>query len=170
MVATQEILPVQSHVRLERSKQTKETRANWLRWITDPDIRQWMSGPLPEHPGEVYRWVYVATTDPLRHYFDIQSNGKAVGFVSLRQDQQPDTTGEIGIVIGDKQYQSRGIGTQAIKELLTYAKETINLTSVRALIKPDNEKSIKLFTGAGFSLTDIATINGTRLLKFEKRL
>ena len=170
MVAIQEIRPIQSYVHLEPTKPTKETRTNWLRWITDPDIRKWMSGPLPEHPDQVYCWVEAATTDSRRHYFDIYSDNKTVGFVSLRQDQQPETTGEIGIVIGDKQYQSRGIGTKAIAELLTYAKETVHLSSVRALIKPDNEKSIKLFTKSGFSLTDYVTIDNTRLLKFEKQL
>ncbi len=170
MIAAQEIRPIQSYVHLEPTRQTKETRVNWLRWITDPDIRKWMSGPLPEHPDQVYHWVEAATTDARRHYFDIFSDNKAVGFVSLRQDQQPETTGEIGIVIGDKQYQGRGIGSRAIAELLRYAKETVHLSSVRALIKPDNEKSIKLFTGSGFSLTDSVTIDNTRLLKFEKQL
>lgn len=170
MTATQEVRETHAYVHLMPTQQTKETRANWLRWITDPQIRQWMCGVLPEHPEEVYRWVTNATTDPLRHYFDIVSDNKTVGFVSLRQDQLPTTTGEIGIVIGDKQYQSRGIGTQAISDILVYAKNIVQLHSVRALIKPDNEKSIKLFTGAGFSLTDYVTINDTRLLKFEKKL
>lgn len=170
MVATQEIIWHPTKVRLEPTTQSKETRANWLRWITDPEIRQWMSGPLPEHSDQVYRWVYNATNDPHRHYFDILSDHKTVGFISLRQDQAPSMTGEIGIVIGDKPYQSHGIGTQAIHSLLTYAKETMHLTSVRALIKPENMKSIKLFAGAGFSLTGDVTIEGTQLLKFEKRL
>lgn len=170
MTATQEIIWHPMEVRLTPTQQSKETRVNWLRWITDPEIRQWMSGVLPERADEVYRWVYNATNDPRRHYFDILSDGKAVGFMSLRQDQMPETTGEIGIVIGDKPYQSRGIGTQAIHSLLTYAKETVHLTSVRALIKPENIKSIRLFAGAGFSLTGDVTIEGTQLLKFEKRL
>ncbi len=177
MTAIQEIRQFPTRVHLEPTQQSKETRANWLRWITDPEIRQWICGTLPTQPDEVYRWVYNATNDPRRHYFDIQTDGRAIGFVILRQDQIPalpdapaGTTGEISIVIGDKQYQGRGIGTQAIDTLLTYAKNVAHLTSVRALIKPDNIKSIKLFANAGFALTGDVTIEGTPLLKFEKQL
>lgn len=170
MVATQEIIWHPIEIRLAPTQQSKETRANWLRWITDPEIRQWMSGVLPQRADEVYRWVHDATDDTRRHYFDILSDGKAVGFMNLRQDQMPETTGEIGIVIGDKPYQSRGIGTQAIHSLLTYAKETVHLTSVRALIKPDNEKSIRLFTKMGFSLKEQVMVNDQPFLRFEKPL
>ena len=170
MTAIQEIRQFPTRVHLEPTQQSKETRANWLRWITDPEIRQWMCGVLPQHPDEVYRWVYNATNDPKRHYFDIQADGKAVGFVSLRQDQQPESTAEIGIVIGDKQYQGRGIGTQAIDTLLTYAKNVVRLTSVRALIKPNNVKSITLFTHAGFAYVGDVSIEGSPLCKFEKQL
>ena len=170
MTAIQEIRRLPLHVHLEPTQQSKETRSNWLRWITDPDIRQWMCGTLPKQPEEVYRWVYNATNDPRRHYFDIQADGRAIGFVSLRQDQMPETTGEIGIVIGDKQYQGRGIGTQAIDTLLMYAKNVAHLTSVRALIKPNNVKSITLFTHAGFTYIGDVSIEGSPLCKFEKQL
>lgn len=170
MVAIQEVRKLQTTVDIAPTQQSKETRANWLRWITDPEIRQWMCGTLPTKPEEVYRWVDSATTDPHRHYFDIRLDNKPVGFINIRQDHAPSDTGEIGIVIGEKQYQSRGIGTQALDQLLHYARHTIHLTLVRALIKPDNEKSIKLFIRSGFIHTADVTIDGTPMLKFEKTL
>lgn len=170
MTAIQEVRRVQTVVDIVPTQQSKETRTNWLRWITDPDIRQWMCGPLPTNPEEVYHWVDSVTTDPRRHYFDIRQDNKPVGFISIREDHTPGNTGEIGIVIGEKQYQSRGIGTRALDQLLHYAQHTIHLTSVRALIKPDNEKSIKLFIRSGFIHTADVTIDGTPMLKFEKTL
>lgn len=170
MVAIQEVRRLQTTVDIAPTQQSKETRANWLRWITDPEIRQWMCGTLPTKPEEVYRWVDSATTDPRRHYFDIRLDNKPVGFINIRQDHAPSNTGEIGIVIGEKQYQSRGIGTQALDKLLSYAKDTIHLSSVRALIKPTNEKSINLFTNAGFTYTGIVTIDSTVMMRFEKPL
>lgn len=161
--------PTQS-VTLERTQATRETRSNWLRWITDPEVRQWMADDLPEHPDEVYRWVELATTDPRRHYFDIRVDGKPVGFINLREDQSPDNTGEIGIVIGETAYHGRGIGTKALSDMLDYAQDTLQLTSVRALIKPDNIKSLTLFLNAGFSYTHDVTVNGVTMLHFQKTL
>lgn len=168
--ATQkEFLPYPD-VSLECTQQSKETRANWLRWMNDPDIRKRMYDDLPSKPEEIYRWVYNATHDPRRHYFDIMVDGKTVGLISLRQDQKPEDTGEIGIVIGEKGYQGKGVGKQAVSKLLEYAKKEARLTSVRAMIKPDNERSILLFIGQGFIETGRGTIQGTKMIRFEKQL
>ncbi len=164
-----ETLP-QPVISLERTQQSKETRENWLRWMNDPDIRKWMYDDLPSEPYEIYRWVYNATHDPKRHYFDITVDGTCVGLISLRQEQKPDNTGEIGIVIGEKAHQEKGVGKQAVSELLQYAKQDVRLASVRAMIKPDNERSIHLFTGQGFVETGRATIDGTPMIRFEKKL
>lgn len=161
--------PIQT-VSLERTQATRETRTNWLRWINDPAIRQWMSDDLPQHPDEVYRWVELATSDPMRHYFDVCVDGKAVGFINVRQDEYPPTTGEIGIVIGETAYHGRGVGTKALHDLLTYARDEIGLEQVRAHIKPDNIKSLTLFMNAGFAYTHDVSVDGTRMMHFEKPL
>lgn len=164
-----EILPSPA-IHIEPTQQSKETRANWLRWMNDPDIRMWMYDDLPSKPEEIYRWVYNATHDPKRHYFDIKIGDKTVGLISLRQDQKPDNTGEIGIVIGEKGFQEKGVGKQAVAQLLAYAKDTVHLHSVRAMIKPDNARSIHLFMGQGFVETGRGTIQGTKMIRFEKPL
>lgn len=150
--------------------QSIETRHNWLRWLNDPDISKWMHSSKPYTSEEIYRWVDFVVSDPNRHYFSIVSEGKSVGFVNLRKDQQPSNTAEIGIVIGEKDKQSRGIGSETIRQVLEYAKTHTEITSVRANIKPENEKSIRLFTSAGFVQTEDITIEGVRFKKFEKRL
>jgi len=129
-----------------------------------------MWNDLPTAPEDINQWLYNATHDPRRHYFSIVADGKLIGFVNLRQDMVPSTTGEIGIVIGEKQHQSRGIGTLTVQAINTYAKEVAGLTSIRALIKPTNEKSIRLFTGQGYVPQENVTIDGVTMTKFEKQL
>lgn len=138
--------------------------------MNDPGIRKWMSDGLPSTPKEIKRWLHNATHDERRHYFDILRNGEVVGLISLRQDQKPEHTGEIGIIIGNPDDRSRGIGKAAVSAMLSYAKDAVGLSSVRAMIKPTNEKSIRLFRGAGFVPTGRVTIDGTPMLRFEKIL
>lgn len=149
---------------------TKETLDYWVNWINDPDVRKWMWDNLPTSAEDINSWLFNATHDSYRHYFTINADGKPIGFINLRQDQAPDTTGEIGIVIGEKEYQSRGIGKLALKAMDSYAKDVVGLVSTRAYIKPDNEKSIRLFTGAGYVPTGHATLDGVTMKKFEKVL
>jgi RimJ/RimL family protein N-acetyltransferase len=170
MVATQEVRKRQTTIHLEPVQHSRETLAKWIEWINDPKIRQWMYSDLPQSPEDINQWLYNATHDPRRHYFSIIADGNLIGFVSLRQDQKPESTGEIGIVIGDKSYQSRGIGTATVTAVTQFAKDVVGLTSVRAMIKPENEKSIRLFHGAGFTQKGTATINDVHMLRFEKQL
>ena len=171
MVAIQELRKPQTTVSLERiTYATEQTHTNWMKWINDPDIRKWMYRDMPQTSEEIYQWIHNAATDPRRNYFDIIVDGNTVGLVSLRQDQKPETTGEIGIVIGEKDYQGKGIGSQTIEQLLIYAKNKVKLTSVRAMIKPDNEKSIRLFTKQNFIETGRVTIDDTPMIRFEKNI
>lgn len=170
MPAVQERRKPTTSVHLEPVRHTRETLDAWVTWINDPDIRKWMWNDLPTTPEDVNQWLYNATHDPRRHYFSIVADGKLIGFVNLRQDMAPKTTGEIGIVIGDKTYQSRGIGTLTVQAIDAYAKEVAGLTSVRALIKPTNEKSIRLFTAQGFAPRGTVTVDGVTMTRFEKSL
>ena len=150
--------------------QSIENRHNWLTWLNDPDINKWMYSDKPYTLEEVYRWIDRVVSDPKRHYFSILSEGKPVGFVSLREDHKPSNTAEIGIVIGEKDQQSRGIGKETIKQVLEYAKNETSITTIRANIKPNNEKSIRLFTSFGFAFSQDITVEGVQFKKFEKSL
>lgn len=170
MPAAQELRKPTVSIHLEPVQHTRETLDAWVSWINDPDVRKWMWNDLPTAPEDINQWLYNATHDPRRHYFSIVADGKLIGFVNLRQDMAPKTTGEIGIVIGDKSYQSRGIGTLTVQAIDAYAKDIAGLTSVRAMIKPSNEKSIKLFIGQGYTPRGAVTVDGVTMTKFEKIL
>lgn len=158
---TVELLPVQH---------TQETLKNWTRWLTDPDVHLWMTGDIPRSPDQINQWLYHATHDPLRHYFTIYADGNMVGIVNLRQDQAPRETAEIGIVIGDPMLRSRGIGTETVKQAEEKAKTEYGITKIRAHIHPDNEKSLRLFSGQGYTYTHDVTIGGKPMKRFEKMI
>lgn len=170
MIATKEVLKPQTIITIEPVLHTQESLNAWVKWINDPDVRKWMYSDLPTSTDKINEWLFNATHDERRHYFTIRADEKMIGLVSLRQDQMPSTTGEIGIVIGEKDHQSRGIGTKTIEAIDRYAKDVVGLSSVRACIKPDNEKSIRIFTGQGFVHTDDITVSGVAFKKFEKIL
>lgn len=137
-------------VQLEPLSYSDETLELWTKWMNDPDIRQYMYASLTKVKEAIKDWLQFASESTTRHYFTIMADEKNVGFISVRPDEQPKDTAEIGIMIGEKEYQGKGVGTKALQEVLTKCKNNYSLSSVRALIKPFNEKSIKLFTGQGF--------------------
>lgn len=155
-------------VRLEPLKYSEETLDLWVKWMNDPDIRQYMYASLTKDPEAIKDWLIFACESKTRHYFSIISEEKNIGFISVRQDEKPNDTAEIGIVIGEKEYQGKGIGSKVLKEVLTTCADDYHLSSVRALIKPFNEKSIKLFTKHGFIEDAHVTVFDEPFIRFIK--
>jgi len=160
----------QPTVELTPVAHTHETLEKWANWLQDPDVHLWMTGDLPDTMTKVNKWLYDATHDPRRHYFTILADGNMVGIVNLRTDHVPSSTAEIGIVIGEADYRSCGVGTKTIEKILEITKNDLHLQKVRAHILPENEKSIRLFTGQGFVHTQNVTVNHTPMLRFEKTI
>ena len=76
----------------------------------------------------------------------IRYRGVLVGDVSLRENA------EIAIVVC-REYQNRGIGRRAVREMLKLAKEK-GMTEVRAQIYSFNAQSQRMFASVGFCRTD----------------
>lgn len=166
----QEFLVYKPTVTLEKARNDEQTVLQWMKWMNDPEILQFMYDTEPYTKEEIARWVKIVTEDPERHYFYIKADGKDVGFVTLRQDQQPHTSAEMGIVIGDKDYWDSGIGSQTVKQVEKYAKESAGITNIRAMIKPHNERSIRLFTRNGFHEVAEVSVNNVPMIRFEKNI
>ena len=76
----------------------------------------------------------------------IRYRGVLVGDVSLRENA------EIAIVVC-REYQNRGIGRRAVREMLKLAKEK-GMTEVRVQIYSFNAQSQRMFASVGFCRTD----------------
>lgn len=153
---------------LEPLKYSQETLNLWTKWMNDPDIRQYMYQSLTSNKNRIKEWLELASISESRHYFTIMTEGKNIGFVSVRQDKNPKDTAEIGIIIGEKEYQGKGIGSTVLKEVLTKCEDEYRLSSVRALIKPLNEKSVKLFTKLGFVENARVTVLDEPFIRYVK--
>ena len=59
-------------------------------------------------------------------------------------------SGEVGIVIGEKEYQNKGYGTEAMELILEYAFNTVNLNRIELIVYDFNVRAIKLYKKLGF--------------------
>lgn len=155
-------------VRLEPLTYNEETLDLWFKWMNDPDIRRYMYQSLTSDKDRIKKWLELASVSESRHYFTIHVDSKNIGFISVRQDKNPKNTAEIGIIIGEKEYQGKGIGSTVLKEILTKCEDEYHLSSVRALIKPENEKSVKLFTKLGFEKDARVMVLDEPFIRFVK--
>ena len=96
---------------------------------------------------------------------DLKSD-EFIGTVSLEKIEWISRSAELGIFIGNKGFQSKGYGTEAILIILDYAFNYLNLHSVHLSLISANERAHKCYLKCGFRdtgrLRDRIFINGKR--------
>jgi RimJ/RimL family protein N-acetyltransferase len=81
---------------------------------------------------------------------DELSLGKHIGNCGLHNIDWKNRVTEVGIMIGEKEYQGKGYGTEAMELLLKYGFETVNLNRIQLHVYDFNIRAIKSYTKIGF--------------------
>jgi RimJ/RimL family protein N-acetyltransferase len=82
--------------------------------------------------------------------FAIEADGQFIGQCALFNFNDTAHTCELGIVIGDPDYQGRGYGREAIGLLLDYAFRLRNFRKVYLTVNGDNERAQRAYHACGF--------------------
>lgn len=77
-------------------------------------------------------------------------NDKLIGNCSLMNINYQNRIGTVGIFIGDENNRSNGYGTEALKLLLDYGFNYLNLNNIMLTVKSFNERAIKCYEKVGF--------------------
>ena len=75
---------------------------------------------------------------------------KMIGTVSLENIDWLNRTATLGIFIGDKNYRSKGYGTEAIKLILEYGFKYMNLYNIKLDLMEFNSRALKCYEKCGF--------------------
>jgi RimJ/RimL family protein N-acetyltransferase len=125
----------------------------FARWHGNPDVRHWLHmSEMPNQTLEIerQRWQ-IARNDPTRISFVIETlDGVPIGNIVLIDVDAAHRRAELGIAIGDKEHWGRGYGTDAIRVILRFAFEVLNLRRVELITDIDNERGIRAYEKCGF--------------------
>lgn len=77
-------------------------------------------------------------------------NDRIIGTVSLEKINYTNRTATLGIFIGDKEYRSNGYGTEAIRLILDYGFNYLNLNNINLSLMSFNERALKCYQKCGF--------------------
>lgn len=108
------------------------------------------------------RSAYITTLEGEKKYFEekIDRNynffivtldtDKLIGTVGLENYDGINRTATLGIFIGDKEYRSQGYGAEAIKLILDYGFNYLNLNNIKLDLMSFNERALKCYQKCGF--------------------
>lgn len=108
-------------------------------------------GPLlPYSAEEADQYLETLVRDPSRKSFAIELNGVHVGNVGLKDWRAGATEAECFIEVGEKAARGRGVGRQAMAQLLEHAFGDLDLERIRLGVFEFNRPAIKLYRALGF--------------------
>jgi RimJ/RimL family protein N-acetyltransferase len=129
----------------------------FLRWFNDQEVTRYLKMYLPmtEMAEEKFIEELGTTGTVTRVILVIETsdgkNNKPIGNIALGNIHHKDHHAVFGIAIGEKDYWSKGYGTEAARLIIRYGFEQLNLHRINSSAISFNERSIKLHKRVGFT-------------------
>ncbi len=123
----------------------------FLKWFNDMEILQFVSIYRPLIREEEEEWFARLKDRKNTIFFSIvvKEEEKLIGNCSFDIDWK-NRVGNIGIVIGEKEYHNEGYGTEAMKLAVRHAFEELNLNRMELEVYSLNPRAQKCYTKVGF--------------------
>lgn len=120
----------------------------FAKWWRDKELLKLTSGILKRITDkEVNKYFLKILTSKNDFHYIILTSRKIIGHVAL--EKRKSNWYETQIVIGNKNYQGKGYGTEAIKLLINKAKQ-MNLKKIYLEVRPDNIRAVRAYEKCGF--------------------
>lgn len=132
----------------------KEEINQILEYVNDPEIKRFTTPmvPYPFTYEDEEKWLNSNSALNHTYSFAIESlnEGKYVGGCGINIVDWKNSNATLGIFIGDKNYWSKGFGTDAMTVLIKFVFYQMNIRKVKLSVYAFNERAIKCYEKCGF--------------------
>ena len=132
----------------------KDVTDRYLSWLSDPDVTRYLeirfSPPKSLDELTIFLNAVNDSDDSLMLGIFLKSDGHHIGNIKLGPIDFKHTTGEIGLLIGDRDHWGKGYASIAIKLLSDFAFTKLGLYKLTAGCYGSNQGSLRAFLNAGF--------------------
>jgi RimJ/RimL family protein N-acetyltransferase len=132
-----------------------EDEQRLLDWRNERGVREASFSSDEISPEEHHRWFADNLLDPGCALLIVEDDGRPVGQVRL--ERVGTDLAEISVALASD-VRGRGVGREALRLAASMAPQLLGVTTLKALVKEENEASLRAFRAAGFR--DIATDHG----------
>ncbi len=131
---------------------TREDLPRYTGWIADPEVRRYLNFYRPMTLEEEARWFERMAGDESQTVFAIETvdGGRHIGTVGLHGLHSRYRSAEAGIFIGEKEFWGHGYGTEAMRLLLAFAFDQLNLHRVYLHVHGGNARARRSYEKCGF--------------------
>jgi len=123
-------------------------------YVNDPEIKSFLAPGIPflyTYEDEL-KWFEsnTATKDTYNFAIETLAESKYIGGCGINSIDWKNSVAVVGIFIGDKNYWSKGYGTDAMKVLVSFIFDEMNINKVKLHVYSFNPRAIKSYEKCGF--------------------
>jgi RimJ/RimL family protein N-acetyltransferase len=122
-----------------------------LKWVNDPELRQFVSFFLPSTKKQEEEWFDKKREDEIVLAIETKE-GEFIGSIGLHKINYRHRTATTGTLIGEKSFWGKGYGTDAKMILLNYAFNTLNLRKIKSQAYATNQRSVNYSKKCGYKV------------------
>jgi RimJ/RimL family protein N-acetyltransferase len=128
---------------------------NCVKWLNDPEVRDGLAIYYPVGMVFEEQWFdSVQSLEPAMQPFAIEAVTESaaihIGTTAFTSLAWKNSSAEVGIFIGDKAFWGRGFGTDALRALVRWGFDELNLHRVWLKVYEDNARAIRSYEKVGF--------------------
>ena len=129
----------------------------FVRWFNDPEVRRNLRIIQPLSMGQEEKWYTDMLTRPVEEHplcIEVKQDEDwfLIGNLGFMHINQHDCSAEIGISIGEKQFWNQGYGTDAMRLIVGYRFENLNLNCIYLHVFETNPRGKRSYEKVGFSV------------------
>ena len=126
----------------------------FVSWLNDTEIRQYLGMISPMNRLREREYLKDLYKDEKRLNLGIvlKKKDELIGGVGLHDISLTHRNTEIGIVIGNKNYWSKGYGTEALKLMMGHGFDQLNIHRIFLRVISNNARAIRAYEKAGFRM------------------
>ncbi len=121
------------------------------RWLSDPQINKWLASGWRGRQVDA-KMLATLRMNRRNRVFLVRADGAPCGLVSLGCIDPTDRTALMWYVLGERALGSRGIITEAVRQVVRIAFSELGLASIQASAMEPNRPSQRVLEKAGFRL------------------
>ncbi|MDR1329131.1 MAG: GNAT family N-acetyltransferase [Oscillospiraceae bacterium] len=124
----------------------------YTKWLNDPEVTDWISQTARIFSLSAERKVLEKMADEGGYIFAIVrlSDDALLGNCGIHDIIHTNRRATVGIFIGEAENRSRGYGSEALRLLLGYGFNTLNLHNIMLTVQSDNARAIRCYEKIGF--------------------
>lgn len=137
--------------RIYLSPRSLEDAEKYVEWLNDFKTTDYLgrSNQIVTIEGEKKYLESTMEEEAVFGIIDIKED-KLIGTLGLHKIDHFKRTATLGIFIGDKEYREKGYGTEAIRLILDYGFNYLNLNNIKLDLMEFNERALACYKKCGF--------------------